>query len=67
MSVRQQITWLRGRVHLQLEGLLLRVRRSHNGDQNSAQREGDAEDADAALRLAHGRGNRARFRLIGFI
>ena len=47
-------------------GALLRfVRRRHYSDQDAAQGEGDAENADAALRLARGRGNRARLR--GFI
>ena len=48
--------------------LLRRLWRVQYRDQDAAQREGDAEDADAALRLAHGRGNRARLRgFMGFL
>ena len=49
-------------------GALLRfVRRRHYSDQDAAQGEGDAENADATLRLARGRGNRPRLGLISFL
>ena len=48
--------------------LLRRLWRVQYRDQDAAQGQSDAEHADAALRLAHGRGNRARLRgFMGFL